>query len=81
VECRNGECGYYRLYGHFLDSNGELQECDKTTEIYGLVPKNIYFIKFIKLRAALPSSWEEQADYILPNNIDRFSELKSFFPK
>jgi len=53
-------------------------EYDDAAIAHGLDPKNRDFVKFIKLRSALPTMWEERTDYALPIHIDssEFQNLK-----
>ena len=64
-------------YGHLINSAGEILDYDRVIEKFDISPKNSSFIEFTKLCVALPSCWEENKNYQLPDNHDRLSAFRS----
>ena len=48
----------------------------RVTEKFDIPPNNYFFIEFTKLCAALPSCWEENKNYHLPDNHDHLSAFR-----
>ena len=64
-------------YGYLIDSAGKILDYDRVTKKFDIPPNNSSFIEFTKLRAALPSCWEENKNYQLPDNHDHLCVFRS----
>ena len=66
-------------YGHLINSAGEMLDYDGATEKFHIPRNNSSFIEFIKVCAAIPSCWEDNKNYQLPDNHDYLSAFRSAF--
>ena len=64
-------------YGHLINSAGEILDYDGVTKKFDIPHYNSSFIEFIKLCAAIPSCWEDNKNYQLPDNHDHLSAFRS----
>ena len=64
-------------YGHLINSAGEILDYGGVTEKFHIPRNNSSFIEFIKLCAAIPSCWEDNKNYQLPDNHDHLSAFRS----
>ena len=63
-------------YGHLINSAGEIMDYDRFTKKFDISPNSSFFIEFTKLCAALPSCWEDNKKYQLPDNQDHLSAFR-----
>ena len=63
--------------GHLIDSVGEILDYDEVIKKFAIPPNDSSFIKFTKLCAAIPSCWEDNKNYQLPDNHNYLSAFQS----
>ena len=64
-------------YCHLINSASEILDYDGVTKKFYIPRNNSSFIEFIKLCAAIPSCWEGNKNYQLPDNHDHLSAFRS----
>ena len=64
-------------YCHLINSASEILDYDGVTKKFYILRNNSSFIEFIKLCAAIPSCWEGNKNYQLPDNHDHLSAFRS----